>query len=443
MKLMKNKKTLLLFIGDLIILYFSIWLTLLIRNWSIPSSSNLIQHLEPFSILFIFWVLIIYIAGMYDRINLVMSNKISSVLFNTQVINMVLAVIFFYFIPIFSITPKTFLFIYLVISLLLLVFWRLWIHPRISKVARQKAFLIARGDEMKELLEEINSGNHGYYFADYLNLDKSENIDIQNDIIQKIYENDFKTVIIDTQDDSINPFLSSLYNLMFARVNFIDMHEVYEYVFGRIPLSLVKHGWFLKNVTTESYEIYDGVKRFFDVIVGSILFILSMPFYPFIIAMVKIGGGRKIFFVQNRIGQDNKKISIYKFRTMTEDENLAERKITKIGNLLRMFRLDEIPQLINVIKGDLSLIGPRPETAELVNLYKENISYYNVRHLIKPGLSGWAQIYQDNHPHHQADIDNTKVKLSYDLFYIKNRSFFLDFKIGLRTLQIIILRKGK
>ena len=159
--------------------------------------------------------------------------------------------------------------------------------------------------------------------------------------------------------------------------------------------------------------------------------------------MVKIGGGRKIFFVQNRIGQDNKKISIYKFRTMTEDENLAERKITKIGNLLRMFRLDEIPQLINVIKGDLSLIGPRPETAELVNLYKENISYYNVRHLIKPGLSGWAQIYQDNHPHHQADIDNTKVKLSYDLFYIKNRSFFLDFKIGLRTLQIIILRKGK
>jgi len=440
---MKNKKPLILFIGDLIIFYFSIWLTLLLRNWAMPDLGSLLNHLEPFSILFIFWILIIYIAGMYDRINLVMSKKLSSILFNTQVINIVLAIIFFYFIPVFTITPKTFLFIYLVISLILLIIWRLWIYPHITKTARQKVFLIARGDEMMELIDEINNGNHGYYFSDYLNLDKVENVDIQNDVIQKIYENDFKTVIIDTQDDSIIPFLSSLYNLMFAKVNFIDMHEVYEYVFGRIPLSLVKHGWFLKNVTTESYEIYDGVKRFFDIVIGLILFILSIPFYPIIIALVKIGGGRKIFFIQNRIGQDNKKISIYKFRTMTEDENIADRKITKMGNFLRVFRLDEIPQLVNVIKGDLSLVGPRPETPELVNLYKENISYYNVRHLIKPGLSGWAQIYQTNHPHHQADIDNTKIKLSYDLFYIKNRSFFLDFKIGLRTLQIIILRKGK
>ncbi len=106
-------------------------------------------------------------------------------------------------------------------------------------------------------------------------------------------------------------------------------------------------------------------------------------------------------------------------------------------------RLDELPQIWNVLKGDLSLVGPRPEQVDMVADYASKIPYYNVRHLIKPGLSGWAQIYHENHPHHAIEVDETRNKLSYDLYYVKNRSLFLDFEIMLKTARTILMRKGK
>ena len=110
---------------------------------------------------------------------------------------------------------------------------------------------------------------------------------------------------------------------------------------------------------------------------------------------------------------------------------------------MRRTRIDEIPQLWNVLKGDISLVGPRPETPELVKVYEKEVPYYDVRHLIKPGLSGWAQIYHDAHPHHGADVTETAKKLSYDLYYIKNRSFLLDIKIVLKTVKIFAMRAGR
>ena len=117
-------------------------------------------------------------------------------------------------------------------------------------------------------------------------------------------------------------------------------------------------------------------------------------------------------------------------------------RITKVGRFLRRTRLDELPQLWNILKGDLSLIGPRPEFPDPVALYGQDIPYYNIRHIIKPGLSGWAQIHQDGEPHHGIDINGTRGKLSYDLFYIKNRNFWLDLSIALKTIKILLMRKG-
>jgi lipopolysaccharide/colanic/teichoic acid biosynthesis glycosyltransferase len=116
--------------------------------------------------------------------------------------------------------------------------------------------------------------------------------------------------------------------------------------------------------------------------------------------------------------------------------------VTRVGRWLRASRIDELPQLWNVLKGDISLIGPRPELPNLVKLYEKEISFYNVRHLIKPGLSGWAQIYQKTPPKFSTDYDQTKTKLSYDLFYIKNRSFWLDIKIALKTIRELVSRRG-
>ena len=115
-------------------------------------------------------------------------------------------------------------------------------------------------------------------------------------------------------------------------------------------------------------------------------------------------------------------------------------KTTKIGKFLRKTSIDELPQIWSILKGDQSLIGPRPELPNLVEVYSKEIPYYNIRHLHKPGLSGWAQIYQKEAPHHKTDVEKTKIKLSYDLFYIKHHSFALDLKIALKTVKTLVLR---
>ena len=119
----------------------------------------------------------------------------------------------------------------------------------------------------------------------------------------------------------------------------------------------------------------------------------------------------------------------------------TENKITKVGAFLRQTRIDELPQLWNIFRGDISLVGPRPEFPDPVALYSQDIEYYNIRHIIKPGLSGWAQIYGE-HPHHGIDVTSTRNKFSYDLFYIKNRNFWLDLSIALKTIKILLMRKG-
>jgi lipopolysaccharide/colanic/teichoic acid biosynthesis glycosyltransferase len=168
---------------------------------------------------------------------------------------------------------------------------------------------------------------------------------------------------------------------------------------------------------------------------------------------IKIDDGKEIFIKQERIGQNNNIINIIKFRTMSINDGVVEQgekeesisrvqHVTRVGRWLRASRIDELPQLWNVLKGDISLIGPRPELPNLVKLYEKEISFYNVRHLIKPGLSGWAQIYQKTPPKFSTDYDQTKTKLSYDLFYIKNRSFWLDIKIALKTIRELVSRRG-
>jgi lipopolysaccharide/colanic/teichoic acid biosynthesis glycosyltransferase len=192
---------------------------------------------------------------------------------------------------------------------------------------------------------------------------------------------------------------------------------------------------------------FDFWKRGMDVVVSFVLGILTLIIMPFVALAIKLEDGGVIFSKQQRIGKNNQLINIVKFRTMTVANDggnwgEVENKVTKVGRFLRKSRLDEFPQVWNVLKGDISLIGPRPEFSDAVKTYADQIPYYNIRHIIKPGLSGWAQIYGD-HPHHDTDITKTKNKLSYDLYYIKNRSSMVDLKIALRTLQVLISQRGK
>jgi lipopolysaccharide/colanic/teichoic acid biosynthesis glycosyltransferase len=159
---------------------------------------------------------------------------------------------------------------------------------------------------------------------------------------------------------------------------------------------------------------------------------------------IKLEDGGPVFIIQDRIGYGNKIIKVIKFRSMKESAggrgvSKDDNRITKVGSFIRKTRIDELPQLYNVIKGDLSLVGPRPDIINLGQKLSSDIPYYTMRNLIKPGLSGWAQIHQDLPPQSLAE---TKLRLAYDFYYLKNRSFFLDIQIALKTIKTLLSRAG-
>lgn len=438
-----KKEPIILFLGDMIIFTLSLWLVLFIRYSEIPNQEIFIQHIIPFSLLFVIWALTFFIAGLYEKRTLIIKRRLFANIFNTQVINSIIAVIFFYFTFIFQITPKTNLLIYIIVSFVLILIWRVYIAPSLGVRKRANAIII--GDK-KEIWDIKNAINNNYWYnlnlITAIDLNKISGLDFNRDILDLILREEVSVIILDIGNKKIKSISHNLYNLMFSGIKFMEADEVYEDIFGRIPLSLIEHDWFLSNVSHTSHIFYDTLKRVMDITISVLLGMVSLVFYPFVYLAIKIEDGGPIFVKQKRVGEKGKFINIIKFRSMTTGSDWFDhgKKITKVGNFLRKSNIDELPQIWSILKGDQSLIGPRPELPELVDLYNKEISYYKIRHLKKPGLSGWAQIYHENPPHHSTDIKRTREKLSYDLFYIKNCSFLLDFKIALKTIRILLSR---
>ena len=435
----------LLIFGDILFLYFSLWLTLFVRYFENPDFVTLKHHLIPFSIVFLLWILSFFIVGLYDSHTLALRDKISKTIFRTQIINIVLAMLFFYLIPYYGIAPKTNLFIYLVISSVLILLWRIIIVPSFFSIKkRDRAIIIGKGKEMFEIHKEVNNNNrYGFKFVETIDRDELKNLEQRQNIINKIRNNNISLVIIDLNDPLILEILPKLYKLIFLDIRFINLSEVYEDIFDKVPLSFINHSWFLKYVTGTSF-VYNILKRFTDILCSSFGLVVSSILYPFVYLAIKIDDGGPAFITQERIGQGNKLIQIYKFRTMTGNDKgkwlvKNDNRVTRVGKILRCSRIDELPQLWNVLKGDLSLVGPRPDILNLGKKLNAEIPFYNIRYLIKPGLSGWAQINQNIPP---TSLEESKERLTYDLFYVKNKSFFLDSKIILKTIKILLLRKG-
>lgn len=216
----------------------------------------------------------------------------------------------------------------------------------------------------------------------------------------------------------------------------------------RVPPELFSSRWL---VQAEGFELQPGrwgwrVKRLADVIVASLLLLLLLPLFPILALLIWMEDGGRIFFGQERTGLYGERIKIWKLRTMTEDAKdcrarwatQGDGRITRVGRWLRQFRLDELPQLISVIKGEMSLIGPRPEQPELELELERLIPHYRVRHWIRPGLSGWAQVCY----HYGASIEDSRMKLCYDIYYLRNANFLLDVLITFKTVRMLLRARG-
>jgi len=446
----KIKKVLLLG-GDLLILYLSLWLSLYLRSGLNPEYLKpgfVSQHFVPFSIIYSIWLLIFYIIGLYD-LNIARNNlKFFTTLFRALLINIAISVAFFYFIPYFGITPKTVLFLNIMVFTALLIIWRqIYNRVLISTALLDNLMIIGETKETKDLIKYVEGNPQLGFRIKRTVLPKD--IELIFDLIERIVQDKIQTVVtaIDPHKD-VN-LVRNLYHCLPLDITLYDLPTFYEKITGKVPISAIEEVWFLENLMIEKKSLYETIKRILDILYALALGIVSLPFYPLIALAIKLDTPGPAFYKQKRVGENSQIFNVYKFRSMIDaaEKNGAQwaqvndPRVTKIGKFLRASRLDELPQLYNVLRGDMSFVGPRPERPEFVfgtNLQRQ-IPFYQIRHLVRPGLTGWAQINFE----YGASIEDTTEKLQYDLFYLKNRSFMLDLSIVLKTVKIIIGRGGR
>lgn len=454
MSIANKQEPLILLFGDILLFVAALWITLFIRYAEVPSDTLFYNHIIPFSVLFVVWVVVFFIAGLYGKHTTLLRSKVPSIILNAQGVNIIIAALFFFFFPFFGIAPKTNLVLYLVISSLFILLWRTNIFPKIGFRKKQKAIVIGYKEEVEELVKEINRNpRYNLEFISTIAIDEPTDIaslQREGEVSNVVNTSEVSVVVVDTKSRKVGEILEMLRTSVGLRseIEFLDIHTVYESVFDRVPLSALNETWVLENISTDPKWFYDTVKRIVDVVLAVSIGVVSLVVYPFVYLAIKLEDGGRACFSQARVGKDNQQISITKFRSMSGVDTgkqvlKSKSTVTRVGNVLRKTRIDELPQVWNVLKGGLSFIGPRPEIGELVSHYADQIPYYNVRHVIKPGLTGWAQIRHEGHPHHGADVFETKRKLSYDLYYIKERSILFDLYIGLQTIKTIISRGGR
>ena len=450
MSLVPKREYVVLLIGDVIIFAVSLWATLALRYLEAPSSELFTTHLLPFSFLFAAWVAVFFLAGLYGRHTRLFRSRLAATILYTQMVNSGLAALFFFSIPAFGLAPKTILLLYLVVSFVLIFFWRIGLYPHLRSRRRLKGVLIASGPDAKALaLEVASDARYPFAFEYVIDTARAASHEVIQQACRVAEEDDVAFLVVDFSDRAVSAALPIIYDAAFHKRRFalLDAATLYEEVFEREPLSLVQYEWILANVSAS--RVYDILKRVIDILCAALGALVSLIFYPFIILAIKLDDGGQIFIVQERVGRFQKPIRIYKFRSMSGNDEgnygaggKSTLTVTRVGYWLRLLRLDEFPQLWNVLRGDLSLVGPRPELPALAAQYNARIPYYNARYLIAPGLTGWAQVRHDRDPHHGTDIVETKTKLSFDLYYLAHRSLLLDIFILLQTVRIFVTARG-
>lgn len=444
MRTLNRSETLTLLIGDVAVFFAALVAALSVRTGEAPSGALLEPHFVPFTILFIVWVGVFFVSGLYENHTTVLKSRLPAMLLNAQLINAALAITFFYLIPAFGITPKTILFIHLFVSFVLIIGWRLYVFPFVQRGKREHAIVIGHGPELHELVEEVNANSrYQLFFSDVIDFDDCSAQEAQDKIAG--HSDSCRIVVADLEDHRIAPLLPTFNLLLFSNVRFFEFYDLYESIFGRVPLAELDYRWGIGQTASLSQAAYDAAKRTMDIVIAGVGAVVSLLLYPAVIAAIKLDDGGPIFVRQQRLGHHGKKIIIAKFRTMKGSDrgkwvSEGDNRITRAGKFLRITRIDELPQLWSVLKGDLSLIGPRPDVVALGEQLQRDIPHYLTRYLIKPGLSGWAQIKQELPP---QSLEETKTRLSYDLYYLKHRSFWLDLKIALQTIKTLLSRTGK
>ena len=307
--------------------------------------------------------------------------------------------------------------------------------------------------QVEDLREKCNE--NGFEIVGYLPMndcdilvDESKVIEIPSSITEYSLENNIDEIVVAVDDRRKKFPATDLLNCKLEGVYVRDLVSFFERINGHLQLDALHPSALIFSTGFTHAVLQNNSKRLFDIVVSAIILIVSSPLILVTALMLFLStlGKNPIFYKQKRVGLDNKLYDVLKFRSMSVDAEkngvqYAEKndsRVTRIGKFIRATRIDELPQLYNVLKGDMSFVGPRPERPEFVSGYNERIPHYSLRHKVKPGITGWAQIC---YPYGENEED-AKKKLQYDLYYLKNYSLFLDFTILFQTLQVVLFGKG-
>ncbi len=440
-----RRETAILLIGDFFILVASLWVALLLRNFTVPSLSYFETNFLPFIPVFLISLGVFYIAGLYEKqtrpIRRVMGTRIAG----AQAATVAIAAIVFFVLPL-SIAPKVILVLYLIVSVIAESVWRFYrMNREMGGSNRVPALLIGSGPAVLELYDEVNGNDR--YRIQFVRHTETASI-AQGGIFAAVVSSikvGAKIIVIDTSNPSVIHDLPALHTLMMDGVTFREFASLYEEIFDRVPLNHLNASQLLESLPKHRM-LYDITKRLFDIALAILGTIVAIPFIGIAALLLVMHGGTPFIF-NERIGKNGRIFRIVKLRSMLmndhgDPELQKKNRVTVLGHVLRKTRIDELPQLWNVFAGDLSFIGPRPELPKIAEVYEREIPQYRTRHLIAPGLSGWAQIHDADAPRGGADVLRTRRKLSFDLYYLKHRSIGLDIAIALKTMRALLSFSG-
>lgn len=271
-----------------------------------------------------------------------------------------------------------------------------------------------------------------------------------NQLLDLIEKESISEVLVAITGEMQGDTFQTILDAQEAGVDIVPMPAVYEELLGRVPVQHLESDWLIRSFVVEARAggIYEAGKRLLDILGGLIGVGLSIVLFPFAGLIIVLDSGFPIFYHQIRSGRGGTTYRLYKFRTMRQDAEMDgqarpaeenDERVTRVGGFLRRTHIDELPQFWNVLRGEMSIVGPRAERPELISKYQKHIPFYRARLMVKPGITGWAQINYG----YSATIPQTVVKLEYDLYYIKHRSLVMDLTIILRTIGQVIGLRGR
>jgi exopolysaccharide biosynthesis polyprenyl glycosylphosphotransferase len=350
---------------------------------------------------------------------------------------------------------------FLLLVIVLTLVWR-WIYIRIysTQGAMRRVLVVGAGGNghtLAEVYKEIYP--RPFNLVGYID-DDPEKIgkDIagfrifagSDRLLRLVDEMNITEIIVSITGEMRGQTFQTLLDVQEKGTEIIRMATLYEELLGRVPIHHLESDWVIRSFVDEARPggFYEIGKRLIDILVGSVGMLIFLILLPFVAIAIMIDSGLPIFYWQERLGRGGREFKIVKFRTMRQDAEKGGRaqmtgekdpRVTRVGNFLRATRLDEFPQFWNVLRGEMSMVGPRAERAQWVATFQQEIPFYRARLLVKPGITGWAQINYG----YAATVEDTSVKLEYDLYYIKHRSIMMDIVIMLRTVSTMLGGKGR